>query len=77
MCVLLYLWIIVYERRESQASTNSSTSLISMSEDDDPDVQRLNQALESNSETDEESHFSPVFSSSRLAATTSATNNMY
>ena len=36
----------VYERRESQASTTSSVS--------EEDVQRLNQALESNSETEDE-----------------------
>ena len=43
-----------YERRESQASTASSTSFsLSEAEDHDADVQRLNQALESTSEEEE------------------------
>ena len=43
-----------YERRESQASTASSTSFsLSEAEDHDADVQRLNQALDSTSEEEE------------------------
>ena len=43
-----------YERRESQASTASSTSFsLSEAEDHDADVQRLNQALDSASEEEE------------------------
>ena len=45
-----------YERRESQASTVSS---FSASESEDADVQRLNQALDSNSETEDEVPNSP------------------
>lgn len=44
-----------FERRESQASTASSTTSISVSSDfDESDVQRLDRALDSNSEESDE-----------------------
>ncbi len=45
---------VSYERRESQASTASSTSVSQSEDDDEAYGHQLNQAIDSNSETDEE-----------------------